>query len=101
MWGYQAAADEFNFDDGFDINDIDQLAPQIINGTSTVYALVGKNKDFDQQVIKWITAANSMELVINLGFYQVFQLMPYLIQGISHILQLMIPLHKLTVHPKI
>ena len=61
MWGYQAAADEFNFDDGFDINDIDQLAPQIINGTSTVYALVGKNKDFDQQVIKWITAANSME----------------------------------------
>ncbi len=61
MWGYQAAADEFNFDDGFDINDIDQLAPQIINGTSTIYALVGKNKDFDQQVIKWITAANSME----------------------------------------
>ena len=61
MWGYQAAADEFNFDDGFDINDIDQLAPQVINGTSTVYALVGKNKDFDQQVIKWITAANSME----------------------------------------
>ena len=61
MWGYQAAADEFNFDDGFDINDIDQLAPQIVNGTSTVYALVGKNKDFDQQVIKWITAANSME----------------------------------------
>ena len=61
MWGYQAAADEFNFDDGFNINDIDQLAPQIINGTSTVYALVGKNKDFDQQVIKWITAANSME----------------------------------------
>ena len=61
MWGYQAAADEFNFDDGFDINDIDQLVPQIINGTSTVYALVGKNKDFDQQVIKWITAANSME----------------------------------------
>ena len=61
MWGYQAAADEFNFDDGFDINDIDQLAPQIINGTSTVYALVGKNQDFDQQVIKWITAANSME----------------------------------------
>ena len=61
MWGYQAAADEFNFDDGFDISDIDQLAPQIINGTSTVYALVGKNKDFDQQVIKWITAANSME----------------------------------------
>jgi len=61
MWGYQAAADEFNFDEGFDINDIDQLAPQIINGTSTVYALVGKNKDFDQQVIKWITAANSME----------------------------------------
>ena len=61
MWGYQAAADEFNFDDGFDINDIDQLAPQIINGASTVYALVGKNKDFDQQVIKWITAANSME----------------------------------------
>lgn len=61
MWGYQAAADEFNFDDGLDINDIDQLAPQIINGTSTVYALVGKNKDFDQQVIKWITAANSME----------------------------------------
>ena len=61
MWGYQAAADEFNFDDGFDINDIDQLAPQVMNGASTVYALVGKNKDFDQQVIKWITAANSME----------------------------------------
>ena len=61
MWGYHAAADEFNFDDGFDINDIGQLAPQIINGTSTVYALVGKNKDFDQEVIKWITAANSME----------------------------------------
>ena len=61
MWGYQAAADEFNFDDGFDINDIDQLAPQVMNGASTVYTLVVKNKDIDQQVIKWITAANSME----------------------------------------
>ena len=61
MWGYQAAADEFNFDEGFDINDIDQLAPQVMNGASTVYTLVGKNKDFDQQVIKWITAANPME----------------------------------------
>ena len=35
--------------------------PELIRGNETLYALVGKNLDFDSKITNWINSANSME----------------------------------------
>ena len=61
MWGFDEAKKQFKFSEGHNISDIDKLLPTMIRGTSVLYSLVGKDKDFDAKVIKWVNAANGME----------------------------------------
>ena len=51
MWGPEAAKDSFGFDEAYDINNIDDILPELIRGNETLYALVGKNIDFDQKLL--------------------------------------------------
>ena len=61
MWGPEAAKDFFGFDEAYDINNINDVLPELIRGNETLYALVGKNLDFDSKITNWINSANSME----------------------------------------
>ena len=61
MWGFDEAKKQFKFSEGHNISDIDKLLPTMIRGTSVLYSLVGKDKDFDAKVINWVNAANGME----------------------------------------
>ena len=61
MWGPEAAKDSFGFDEAYDINNIDDILPELIRGNETLYALVGKNIDFDSKITNWINSANSKE----------------------------------------
>ena len=61
MWGPEAAKDFFGFDEAYDINNINDVLPELIRGNETLYALVGKNLDFDSKIANWINSANSME----------------------------------------
>ena len=61
MWGPEAAKDFYGFDEAFDINKINDILPELIRGNETLYALVGKNIDFDSKITNWINSANSME----------------------------------------
>ncbi len=59
IWdGYIAGPDgacvDHGADDAFPIDDIDDILPGLIEGTERVYYAMGKNSDFDRQVMDWV-----------------------------------------------
>ncbi len=54
--GPEGACDQFGADDAFPIDDIDDILPGLIEGRERVYYGMGKDADFDHQVMVWINA---------------------------------------------
>lgn len=59
IWdGYRAgpkgACKDFGADDAFPIDDIDDILPGLIEGRERVYYALGKNQEFDHQVMTWV-----------------------------------------------
>lgn len=61
IWdGYRAgpagAVSDFGADDAFPIDDIDEILPGLIEGKERVYYAMGKDANFDKQVMEWINS---------------------------------------------
>ena len=61
IWdGYRAGPDgackQFGADDAFPIDDIDDILPGLIEGRERVYYAMGRDADFDHQVMVWVNA---------------------------------------------
>lgn len=54
--GPQGACDIYGADDAFPINDIDDILPGLIEGRERVYYAVGKDQNFDRQLMEWVNA---------------------------------------------
>ena len=54
MAGLQGAVEEFGLDDAFPIGDIDDILPNLIEGRERLYYTIGRDQDFDRQVIAWV-----------------------------------------------
>ncbi|GAB3112883.1 Xaa-Pro aminopeptidase [Aestuariicella hydrocarbonica] len=54
--GPEGACDRFGADDAFPIDDIDDILPGLIEGRERVYYAMGKDADFDHQVMVWVNA---------------------------------------------
>lgn len=59
IWdGYRAGPDgacsEYEADDAFPIDDIDDILPGLIEGRERVYYAMGKDSEFDKQVMDWV-----------------------------------------------
>lgn len=54
--GPQGGIDDFNADDAFPIDDIDDILPGLIEGKNRVYYTLGKDPEFDNQVMTWVNA---------------------------------------------
>lgn len=59
IWdGYRAGPDgaigDYKADDAFPIDDIDDILPGLIEGRERVYYALGKDPDFDHQVMAWV-----------------------------------------------
>ena len=59
IWnGYRAGPEgvvkQYGADDAFPIGDIDEILPGLLEGTDRVYYAMGKDKDFDRQVMEWV-----------------------------------------------
>lgn len=52
--GPEAAKEELAMDDAFPINDIDDILPGLIEGRDRVYYSMGKDDQFDDQVMDWV-----------------------------------------------
>lgn len=64
LWdGYRAgpegACTEFGADDAFPIGDIDEILPGLIEGRDRVYYAMGRNENFDRQVMRWVNVIRS------------------------------------------
>lgn len=54
--GPEGACAQYGADDAFPIDDIDDILPGLIEGRERVYYGMGKDADFDHQVMVWINA---------------------------------------------
>jgi len=61
MFGVEGAKEILKFDNAYDIAELTAIAPQMIRGSKSIYSLVGKDNSFDNDIISWITKANSLE----------------------------------------
>ncbi len=64
IWdGYRSGPDgackDFQADDAFPIADIDDILPGLIEGRERVYYSMGRDQQFDQQVMGWVNAIRS------------------------------------------
>ena len=52
--GPEGACEKYGADDAFPIDDIDEILPGLIEGRERVYYAMGKDSDFDLQVMDWV-----------------------------------------------
>src|SRR5690606_37370587 len=52
--GPEGACNEYEADDAFPIDDIDDILPGLIEGRERVYYAMGKDSEFDKQVMEWV-----------------------------------------------
>ena len=52
--GPESAVDTLRMDDAYDIDDIDDILPGLLEGRSRVYYHFGRDTDFDLQLIGWV-----------------------------------------------
>lgn len=59
MWdgaraGTEGAVADFGFDEAFPITEVNQRLPELLHGCERIYYDLGKDPDFDQQLIGWM-----------------------------------------------
>jgi len=54
--GPEGACKNLGADDAFPIDDIDEILPGLIEGRERVYYAMGKDADFDHQVMSWVNS---------------------------------------------
>jgi Xaa-Pro aminopeptidase len=59
LMGPGAACEELGIDDAFPISDIDDILPGLIEGRDRVYYSMGKDDQFDNQVMDWVKIIRS------------------------------------------
>ncbi len=52
--GPEGAVKDFGADDAFPIGDLDEILPGLIEGRERVYYLMGRDPEFDRQVMDWV-----------------------------------------------
>ena len=52
--GQEGAVEEYGADDSFPIDDIDDILPGLLEGTDSIYNIMGLHADFDQRLIGWV-----------------------------------------------
>jgi Xaa-Pro aminopeptidase len=64
LWnGYRAgpegACEEYGADDAFPLSDIDDILPGLLEGRERVYYAMGRNPEFDRNVMQWVNVIRS------------------------------------------
>ncbi len=54
MAGLQGAREDHGVDDAYPIDDLDDIAPNVIDGADRLYYTLGRDKEFDQRVLGWV-----------------------------------------------
>lgn len=62
--GPEGACRDYGADDAFPIDDIDDILPGLLEGRERVYYAMGKDREFDRQVMDWV---NSIRAKVRTG----------------------------------
>lgn len=54
--GQEGACEQYGADDAFPIGDIDEILPGLLEGRERVYYSLGRDQQFDQQVMGWVNS---------------------------------------------
>src|SRR6188508_264526 len=59
LWdGYRAgpegACDDYDADDAFPVDDLDEILPGLLEGRERVYYAMGRDSEFDRHVMEWV-----------------------------------------------
>mgnify|MGYP000978712588 CR=1 FL=1 len=54
--GQEGACEQYGADDAFPIGDIDEILPGLLEGRELVYYSLGRDQQFDQQVMGWVNS---------------------------------------------
>ncbi len=57
--GVERAPEVLGADDAFPISDIDEILPGLLEGREQIYYSIGKDADFDQQLMEWLNRVRS------------------------------------------
>ena len=57
--GPEGAIAKFGADDAFPVEDMDEILPGLLEGRQTVFYSMGRDADFDRQVMEWVNAIRS------------------------------------------
>jgi Xaa-Pro aminopeptidase len=57
--GQEGAIDIYGADDSFPIDDIDEILPGLLEGTDSIFNIMGLSPDFDQRLIGWVNHIKS------------------------------------------
>ena len=52
--GQEGAIEEYSADDSFPIDDMDDILPGLLEGTDSIYNIMGQYPEFDQRLIGWV-----------------------------------------------
>ena len=52
--GQEGAIEEYGADDSFPIDDMDDILPGLLEGTDSIYNIMGQYPEFDQRLIGWV-----------------------------------------------
>lgn len=53
--GQEGAIEDYGADDSFPIDDIDDILPGLLEGTDTIFNVMGRYPDFDKRLIGWVS----------------------------------------------
>lgn len=59
LLGPEAAIEVLGMDDSFPVSDIDDILPGLIEGRDRVYSPMGKDEQFDHQLMEWVKVIRS------------------------------------------
>ena len=52
--GQEGAIEQYGADDSFPIDDVDDILPGLLEGTDSIYNIMGQYPEFDQRLIGWV-----------------------------------------------
>ncbi|MCH7880472.1 MAG: Xaa-Pro aminopeptidase [Proteobacteria bacterium] len=52
--GQEGAVEDYDADDSFPIEDMDDILPGLLEGTDAIFNIMGRYPEFDQQLIGWV-----------------------------------------------
>lgn len=77
MLGLDDAKTELLFDNAYDIKQLDSLIPQLMQGRSKVYFMLGADSEFDRTIVQWTKAVKKEKWAKSQAPHELVSLKPF------------------------